>query len=653
MKKEGVNLTDSIQLAEQKLQEIWGYPEFRKGQKEAVTAVLENRDTLVLFPTGGGKSLCYQVPALVKEGLTLVISPLVALMQDQVQQLQDLGVSATFINNTIAPFEVEQRLVNARNGMYKLLYCSPERLKTTLFQNELQNLNVQLVAVDEAHCVSEWGHDFRPSYREIKSNLAGLPSTTSWIALTATATPEVRADIIQNLEFENPEVISLGFSRPNLKWWVVYTEKKREKLIEGTLKALKKGDGLIYGGTRRNCENWAAYFSNQGIKCKAYHAGVQPLDRRDIQRYWVKGTVPLVVATNAFGMGIDKPDCRFVIHEEMPFSIEAYYQEAGRAGRDGEEAFPILYYKHTDFSQAKLRIEQSYPTREQLEKVYQALCDSLELAVAGVMEASVPLDIESVKIRSKQALGICKSSLRLLDQFGIIAWEQKVKSGLSIQFILSRDMLQKFKERCNNPEKVEFVDQLERVLDARAFYESVDIEEEYLMSVLNVSRNGLVKALNVLMQNDQVLVFNKLEERDLVRVLEARSSQLPIGKDEVERHRKHLLQKLDKMNEFVLSNSCREVFLQQYFGNSETQECGHCDNCIKTNEKWQSQGMDAKLLRASMQQLASQPRSAEQLKSALNIDLNTAQSIIQYLLKEERIEAVEEETGLYSITSSS
>lgn len=637
--------------AEVNLKNYWDYDSFREGQDKAVRSVFSGKDTLALFPTGGGKSLCYQVPATVYEGMTLVISPLVALMQDQVQQLNDLGISATFVNNTIPFYEVEQRLVNARNGMYKLLYCAPERLGTELFQNELHNLNINLVAIDEAHCISEWGHDFRPAYRDIKTNLESIADSASWIALTATATPEVRKDILSNLEFNEPEIISLGFTRPNLKWWVVETQKTRAKMIEGVLKASKKGDGLIYGGTRKNCEYWADFFSKKGIKTEAYHAGVESSIRKSIQTKWIKGETPLVVATNAFGMGIDKPNCRYVIHETMPYSIEAYYQEAGRAGRDGEEAFPILYYKPSDFTAAQNRIQQSYPTREQLEKVYQTLCDSFELAEGAVMVESEELVLSALQKRSKESLTIIRSSLRVLEQFGIIALQQYVKSSFSIQFTLSQPMLQKFKERCNNPDKAEFVDKLERALNPNAFFDLIDTDEQELLDVLDINRNGLIKALNVLMQSDHVLVFTVKEERDLVRVLEARTSRLPIRKNEVEQNREILLKKLNRMNEFVNSETCREVFLRNYFGDTENKPCGHCDNCLKSGQKKFSESLNSKLVEKTLSLLAEEDLTLELIRKRLTISNEEARAILSFLIKENRIQVSKDDRSSYSLSS--
>ncbi len=637
----------SFQKLEENLKRYWGYDSFRKGQDIAVQSVLDGKDTLVLFPTGGGKSLCYQVPATVFEGITLVISPLVALMQDQVMQLQSKGVSATFINSTISRREVEQRLINARNGMYKLLYCAPERLKTQLFQNELANLKIDLVAVDEAHCISEWGHEFRPAYREIRESLANLPETTRWLALTATATPTVRQDILDSLGFQNPNVVSLGFSRPNLVWWIIKTANTRKRLIGAVSKASKMGDGLMYGGTRKNCESWAEYFTRQGLKTEAYHAGIGAEDRKRIQENWIIGKTPLVVATNAFGMGIDKPNCRYVIHEKIPGSIEAYYQEAGRAGRDGAESFPILFYKPSDYENAKKQLQQSYPTRKQFEAVYQAMCDSFELANGAVMLEAKELDIHNVALRAKESVAVCKSVVRLLNQFGIIAYEDIDKPALSIQFIQSRELVNQFKQASNNPEKAEFVDKLERFLGNDAFYEAVEMEEEVLTAHLKVNRNSLIKALNVLMQNDRLMVYKSLGERSVVKVLEARSSKLPLSKQEVESYRNHLLEKLDYMNRFVNSNSCREVFLKNYFGDTDTTPCGKCDNCTKNKSTGKETEINTEILKKAYQLFKNEPTTDEMLVIAMGVDSATAQRIINILMVDGKIKVSEEDTRYY------
>lgn len=367
---------DPLTRARKVLRTHWGYDSFRPGQDKVMEAVMSGKDTLVLFPTGGGKSLCYQVPALLLDGLTIVLSPLVALMEDQVHQLTSKGIRATFINSTLSRAEVEQRLVNARNGMYRLLYMAPERLKTELWRAEKPQLPIRLVAIDEAHCISEWGHDFRPSYRTIRHDMGELPEDTRWMALTATATPEVRKDLLQTLEFRDPVIVTGRFSRPNLQWWVQQTSKREDLFVRAVKKGIEKGSGIVYANRRRDCEEWAQMFSRMGIPAKPYHAGLEATERSAIQQQWIQNEIPLVVATNAFGMGIDKPDCRFVVHHTLPLSLEAYYQEAGRAGRDGAESFPVLIFK-------KNRYRTTYTT------------DSPVVSKCGTTHPRIPRDCRS------------------------------------------------------------------------------------------------------------------------------------------------------------------------------------------------------------------------------------------------------------------
>jgi ATP-dependent DNA helicase RecQ len=641
-------LQDYFNKAESNLKKFWGFDTFRPGQDEVVQSVFEGNDTLVLFPTGGGKSLCYQVPATVFEGMTLVISPLVALMQDQVHQLKEKGVSATFINSTIPGYEVEQRLVNARNGMYKLLYCAPERLKTTLWEAELPRLNIDLVAIDEAHCISEWGHDFRPSYREIRTSLESIADQTRWIALTATATPEVQKDIVESLEFEKPNVISRGFSRPNLKWWVVKSAKKKQKLEESVKKGAQKGDGLIYGGTRKNCEHLAERFSRLGIKTEAYHAGVETEKRKAIQQRWITGETPLVAATNAFGMGIDKPDCRYVIHEEMPYSLEAYYQEAGRAGRDGDESFPTLLYRESDYIKADERLDQSYPMLDELDHAYQILCDSFSLAVGSQMEEARSFDVQQLKKRGQLSYGKARSSMRILDQFDIIAMQQEVKPAVSVQFTLSSQGLKSFREKCNNEEKAEFVDKLERMFGAVAFRDMVQLDEEYVLKKLNIRRNALVKALNVLMQNDQILVFEMHKERTMVKVLEARSRKLPLTKKTVESHRNNLFRKLEQMHGFILTETCREVYLRNYFGDVQAKPCGHCDNCLQAGSS-KSTAPSSEEISSIYDLINQRERNISDLCTTTEFPKVKVVQAVQYLIKEEKITTNPSNPGFYKL----
>lgn len=573
-----------LEQAHHKLKKYWGYESFRPGQDEAIQSVFDGCDTLVLFPTGGGKSLCYQVPATVLDGLTVVISPLVALMQDQVQQLNERGIPATFINSTLNSWEIEQRLVNARNSMYKLLYCAPERLKTELWKAELPRLNIDLVAVDEAHCISEWGHDFRPSYREIRSSLEPVVDTIRWIALTATATPEVRRDIVENLEFEDPKIISKGFGRPNLRYWVVAAEKKKEKLLQAVRKGSAKGSGLIYGGTRRNCEELSDLVEEQlAVPARAYHAGIEKGRRMEIQQQWISGKLPLVVATNAFGMGIDKADCRYVIHYQMPYSLEAYYQEAGRAGRDGEESYPILLFKPSDAKVAEKRLKDSYPERQQLQKVYDALCDTFELAVNTGMETAQQISIPALKKRSGLPTRIVRSSLKVLDQLGVLQLIDHIAPQIGLHFLANEDYVRETISTLENARKAEFLDTLYRQFGPESFDGMKYLELDYLKRKLNESENTILKGLQVLKTHDHLLNYEALGELPLVRLIEERHRMLPFGKQELEKHRNSLLKKLDYMKGYIETESCREVYIRQYFGERDVEACGHCDNCLPSN----------------------------------------------------------------------
>ena len=626
-----------FEQAQYNLQKYWGYSSFRSGQDEAILSVLDGRDTVVLFPTGGGKSLCYQVPATVFEGMTLVISPLVALMQDQVQQLNDRGISATFVNSTISSWEVEQRLVNARNGMYKLLYCAPERLKTTLWEAELPKMNIDLVAIDEAHCISEWGHDFRPSYREIRKSLELLDDSTSWMALTATATPEVRSDIVKNLEFEKPRIISKGFDRPNLKWWVVPAEKKKEKLLSAVKKASSKGSGLIYGGTRKNCEELAELITNKlGIQTKAYHAGVEQIQRRKIQEQWISGNLPLVTATNAFGMGIDKADCRYVIHYQMPYSLESYYQEAGRAGRDGEESFPILLYKSADSAIAEKRLKDSYPEKEQLQKVYDALCDSLNLAVNTGMEDAEEVSLQALTKRAGLPFRIVKSSLKVLNQLGVIQMIDYVAPQIGVHFIADEDYIRDKIKTMQNKQKSIFLDTLFRQYGPESFQEIKYLEVDYLKRKLNESENAILKGLQVLHANDHILNYESLGELPLIRLIEERQRDLPFGRKELEKHRNSLLKKLEYMERFIHTDMCREIYIRRYFGEEDVSKCGHCDNCLKDKD-FMSAALDENEIEHISKLLKNGAKSMQELQQLIKTGKDRLKKSLSYLIRENKV----------------
>lgn len=352
-----------IERAKAVLKKYFGYDNFRSGQEKVIESILNNRDTLAIMPTGAGKSICFQVPALLFEGVTLVVSPLISLMKDQVDTLNELEVPATYINSSLSNIEVEERIFNASQGDFKLIYVAPERLESQAFCSLVKTLNISLIAIDEAHCVSQWGHDFRPSYRQVDSFIKTLDTRPVVTAFTATATEEVKYDIIRLLQLNRPAVFTTGFDRENLTFSVIRGENKREYILQ-YLQENKAETGIIYGATRKEVESTYEWLKDKGFSVGKYHAGLSDEERVNNQEAFLYDDIKIMVATNAFGMGIDKSNVRYVIHYNMPKNMEAYYQEAGRAGRDGEPSECVLLFGAQDVLLQKYLIEQNMMNEE-------------------------------------------------------------------------------------------------------------------------------------------------------------------------------------------------------------------------------------------------------------------------------------------------
>ncbi len=635
-------MSQLLDQARQNLKDYWGYPGFREGQEEAVSSVLHKKDTLVLFPTGGGKSLCYQVPATVFDGMTVVISPLVALMQDQVDQLKAKGVPATFINSTIPKKEVEQRLVNARNHMYKLMYCAPERLETELWKSYLPELPIEMIAVDEAHCISEWGHDFRPSYRNIKTAVAPVSDKVRWLALTATATPEVRDDIINSLDLNTPRIVSLGFERTNLKWWVLKDEQKEKRLLDTIKKA--PGSGLVYAGTRNGCEYLAGQISEMGISSKAYHAGLDDDEREKIQQEWISGKVRIVVATNAFGMGIDKSDCRFVIHYDMPYSIEAYYQEAGRAGRDGEESYPILICKQGDYPKARRRIEESYPNREQLVTVYDRLCDYWNIAVGSAMPEPRAIPFEKLSEHTNLPEKSVRAGVSILDRLGLVEIIKSYEHMIGVRFAISRDALQDTIRTTKNPAKADFTDRLARAFGPQSFVDTEYVTADYLKKKLELSIGSIIRGLMVL-EREKILVHTNIKDDPLGLLPVPRYKKFPFSGKELDKHRNNLLAKLEVMQNYADTRECRSRFLRIYFGEENVPtRCGKCDNC---NRSQADDKMGA--LKSVVSCLQDNECSFDEIKNQTGLQRKIVDEVIGQLMSEQVINRIEDDKVRYRL----
>ncbi len=628
-------MNDLFDIALKNLKSIWGFDSFRDGQEEVVRSVLQGSDTLVLFPTGGGKSLCYQVPATVMEGLTVVISPLIALMQDQVNQLNRLGIDATFLNSTLSNREIEQRLINARNGMYKLLYCSPERLQSPAWQYEMNSLNIDLIAVDEAHCISEWGHDFRPAYRNIKESFEALEKDVRWMALTATATPEVRKDIVEALDFREPEIISRGFDRPNLKWWVIETRQKKRKLMTLVRRSDAK-TGLVYAGTRKNSEEIADELRGAGFLAEAYHAGLKQDKRADIQNRWLSGELNWVVATSAFGMGIDKPDCRYVIHYLMPLSLEAYYQESGRAGRDGVISYPVLLYNQTDYKRAKQIITDAYPQKEELQKIYNAVCDSFQLAIGSEQEDAEQVVMEDLSKRSGLPVKKQQVGLQALQQIGILNIITNYEPQCGIRFTMSYDGLLAHVQAISNSQKRDFIDRLFRSYGPESLEQLVYLDLSHINKKLDVTKNQLIKGLEVL-KKEQILQYDIRESNPLVKLNDARMERLPFSNIELMKYREVLLKKLEYMLGYARTESCRGAYLSHYFGEKNVHtHCGHCDLCEK-REKGEQNILESKEVQSVLQLLEIKPGKFSFICSETGINTRKLKLILNLLMRENKV----------------
>tara|TARA_B100000575_G_scaffold294556_1_gene311489 strand:+ start:15359 stop:17314 length:1956 start_codon:yes stop_codon:yes gene_type:complete len=637
------------------LRKYWGYDSFRPGQDQAIRSVCEGQKTLVIFPTAAGKSFCYQVPAVSFEGLCLVISPLVALMEDQVKQLQDRGISAAYITSKLGFKEIEQRLVNARNGMYDLLYLSPERLANVRFKKELEQLPLSMIAIDEAHCISEWGHEFRPIYRQLAEHLSVKTGHVQWLALTATATPEVQKDICHVLGFHDHTTISLPFKRENLIWWVIRTEHTIERMISTLEKVKDRGDGLIYASTRKNSERWAERLMRHGIQVQAYHAGLSADKRTSIQQQWISGNLPWVTATNAFGMGIDKPNCRYVFHETTPNSLEAYYQEAGRAGRDGQISYPILFYNPAHLQKAKERIEVVYPPIKELTKQYQVLCDALGLALGAEMLDQVAVSVDALCRRSGWNAKRWASILESFERWGLLELRKSRSRILLVQFLYSPKVMRDIIDGIKDLDKQLFMDRFLRCFGLKAYHQELRLEwdetKELFNDLSSLSFDKFEEYLEILAHEDQWIHYRIQESVYKIRLLEARQASIPLDEGSFFNRKKNALEKIEWMHLYAESMICREVFIRQYFGETKAEDCGHCDNCERTQiSRKQVMTMEdvqelydllgAKLSLNYLEIRRELPWSKEQVDSALH-----------WLLSQQLIEEVFEEFLSYRVMS--
>jgi ATP-dependent DNA helicase RecQ len=563
----------NIEEALSALRQHFGFEAFREGQREVISAILEGYDTVVVMPTGGGKSLCYQLPALMKPGATIVVSPLIALMKDQVDALAARNLPATFINSSITFEEQKARIQGVRRGLYKLVYVAPERFRSAHFVETLRSIDISLFAVDEAHCISQWGHDFRPDYLRLKQAIeeVGRPQIA---ALTATATPYVRADIIEQLHLKEPRAFVSGFDRPNLSINVIHTQKEREKIAHiRALAASNAGSGIIYTSTRKAVEQVTGRLRSAGLNVIGYHAGMDEASRTRAQDDFMSGRVQMIVATNAFGMGIDKADIRFVAHYHMPGSIEAYYQEIGRAGRDQLPSTCALLFNYADKRTQDYFIEGSYPPPETVARVYQALVATGQKRI----ELSISEIAARAAIRNEMAV---QSALIILEKAGHIERGSAGENRAALRLRMKpHEACESIGTRDTKARQVLFgllggYDLNERAdieLDVAEFAESLGLD----LATVRRSLSQLAAS--------SVITYNPARRtRGVLMLDEKPASSLRIRPHEIARRAALEQRKLREMISFCYTESCYRAFILDYFGDTHhAPTCGTCGNCIR------------------------------------------------------------------------
>ena len=558
------------------LEKYWGFKSFRAKQEDIINAILAQKDTLALLPTGGGKSLCYQVPALALEGVCIVISPLVALMKDQVSQLQKRNIKAIAISGGMGQRELDIALDNCIYGNIKLLYLSPERLQSDLVRERIRKMRVSLIAVDEAHCISQWGYDFRPSYLQI-AEIRELKPTSPILALTATATEDVAKDIQSKLAFREGNLIQNSFIRSNLAYMVLEENHKMDRILKMLLKI--KGSAIIYVRSRKRAYEFSSELNKLGISSLYYHAGMPVSDRDINQAKWMNNRVRVMVATNAFGMGIDKPDVRLVIHLQNPDTTEAYFQEAGRAGRDGKKSFAVSLFQKSDLENSIDRFEENYPSAKEVKNIYQHLADYLQIAIGDGYEQAYDFSIDEFCNNYKLNLSKCVKALNIIEKEGLLKYESFNNSPSSINIICSSRVVINYTSP--NKKKTELLQLILRLYPG-VFDEPAEIKERSLAIKLNQNSSYIHKLLKQLDKED-IIDYNQRTNSGKIIFSSARhpSSHLPISKTHFKERKTLLVSKLQSMNDY-LSNTkyCRSKVLLDYFGEKNSKDCGICDVCI-------------------------------------------------------------------------
>ena len=553
------------------LKKYWGFDEFRDSQKEIIDFVLQKKDVIALLPTGGGKSLCYQLPAVLMDGTCLVISPLIALMEDQVSQLTKIGIKTAYINSSLHFKDIDRILDNVIYGNIKILYVSPERLKTDLFLDRFKKMNISFVAVDEAHCISEWGNDFRPEYRNI-SAIKTLKKDLSFIALTATATPEVVKDIEKQLSFKESNKIQRSFIRNNINYSVINGVSKEKVLI----KLLTNQCSIIYVRNRKKTRELSKLLNSNNYKTDYYHGGLDFKERSKKQNRWINNEFDTIIATNAFGMGIDKPDVKSVIHYDLPDTLESFYQESGRAGRDGKAAYSIILKDDQDIENLKKRIKINFPDIEDVKKVFQSIVNIHQISIGYYSDEKFELDIDVISNNNKLSRSTTSQSIKYLINEGYIQQTNDYQFSMA-SIIMPISRLNQFLNNYKNFEKI--IDVLIRS------YSSIH------QQMVRISEDVISKRLNI-KKEETIILLNKLHQQNIL-IYEAKKSNYTINFSIPRPNINHLSLSKNFLNFKKVKNEkakqlidyvnqkieCRNINLLKYFGENKIEKCKNCDNC--------------------------------------------------------------------------
>ncbi len=611
----------------------WGYSSFRPLQEEIINSVIEGNDTLALLPTGGGKSIIFQVAALAKEGLCIVVTPLIALMNDQVLNLEKRGISAVAISSNLTHREIDLAFDKCIYGGVKFLYLSPERLQTDLFLAKLKQMNVNLLAIDEAHCISQWGYDFRPAYlriAEVREQLPNIPV----LALTASATKEVAKDIQDKLQFKKENVFVKSFERKNLIYYVEQTEKKLNYLLRIVRK--NKGTGVVYVRNRRGTKEVAHYLQQNKISADFYHAGLDSRVRNYKQEQWINDKIRVIVSTNAFGMGIDKPDVRFVVHLDIPDSLEAYYQEAGRGGRDEKKAYAVMLYDNSDIQNLENRIDTEFPDKKIIKTVYNALGNFYNIPDGSgkntVHEFKFNIFRERYNFNPIEAY----NSLKIIEQVGLIQLSDAFYNPSKIMFKANKSDLYEF--QVTNPSFDSFIKLILRTYSG-VFTDYTPINEEYLAKVFKVHKTVILKYLNLLKQYNIVDYIPETNSPKITFLEERLSKSNNFLTHENYGIRKERYKKrIESVITYVTSQAkCRSKIILEYFGENNATRCGTCDICRRRNELELSKYEFDIILEILKEKIRNTPDTLNSIVENIDYPDHKVIKVIQWLFENNKI----------------